>query len=440
MRSRLLLASGFSLVVCFSVLIGVSGCGGNGGESGATPVVVPPPALHVSGAVADGMAWRNARVLLRCLNGAAEVAAGEDGQYEANLVGASLPCAVRVSLADGAKLYALKFGTEKDAVLNVTPLTDFLVTRLARRDAGHFFDRFDPAQTSFTSAQIKDATDEIKTLLGEFVDLRILNDFVADKLRPSTVSVSSDDPYNRLLQLLKDRLDAQSRNAVLEFLTSTSPLSVVVPFPVSLITWTSRVPLMGGWSFQFSDVIAYSSRLQLKSPPVRWSVVEADGGQIDAVTGLYVAPNKRGVFHVKAQSELKPTLSVLIEVLVQNFGTLPFFVNGALNLPAQNLVVRDMDAWKAAQEKFKLQLIWTPPEQIDFNRRMLLIVYHGGGGNGCAGITIHGWQQSGSSQTLEYDLKGVTAPDVLCTAALTYPIKVVMVDKNDLPVNFVERK
>lgn len=170
------------------------------------------------------------------------------------------------------------------------------------------------------------------------------------------------------------------------------------------------------------------------------SVVEADGGQIDAVTGLYVAPNKRGVFHVKAQSELTPALSLLIEVRVQNFGELPYRVNGSLNLPAQNMVVRDADGWKAAQEKFNLQLIGTLPEQIDFTKRMLLIVYHGGGSNGCAGITIHGWQQSELNQTLEYDLKGITAPDVLCTAALTYPIKVVMVEKNDLPVNFSERK
>lgn len=440
MLSRLLQKSTLSSLALFAALASLSACGGNSSEPSASAVVVPPPALQVSGVVADGMAWRNAKVQIRCVNGVSEVSANEDGRYDAKIIGASLPCAVQASLADGTKLRSLKIGTDKEVVVNVTPLTELLVVRLAHRDAGQFFDNFNPAQTELTSGQIQSATDEIKKLLKEFVDLSSLSDFVADRLHPSTAQTTSNDPYNNLLQLLKTRLDAVSHKDLLALLTSSAPLPDALPFPISLIVLMPQVEVKENWTFQFTALTVYPAHLQLKRTPVAWSVVEADGGAIDPVTGLYTAPNKSGVYHVKAQSELKPGLSVLVEVRVRDFGVLPFYVNGALNLPAQNVMVRDAEMWRLAQEKFNLKLIGTLPEQIDFNQHMLLIVYHGQGASGCAGVKIHTWQSDTQSQTLEYDLKGNAEPDVMCTASLTYPIKVVMVRRSDLPVNFVERK
>ena len=440
MSSCLFRTSTFSSLLLFAALANLSACGGNNRETSAPAVVVPPPALQVHGVVADGMAWRDAKVQIRCLNGVSEATANEEGRYEAKIIGASLPCAVLASLADGTKLRSLKIGTEKEVVINVTPLTELLVARLAHRDAGQFFDSFNPLQTELTSTQVQSATNEIKKLLKEFVDLSSLSDFVSDKLRPSTIQTTSNDPYNNTLQLLKTRLDVVSHKDLLALLISTAALPDALPFPISLMVLTPRVELKERWTFQFSALTAYPAQLQLKRTPVAWSVVEVDGGTIDPVTGLYTAPNKSGVYHVKAQSELKPSLSVMVEVRVRDFGVLPFYVNGALNLPAQNVVVRDAEMWKLAQEKFNLKLMGPLPEQIDFNQHMLLIVYHGQGASGCAGVKIHTWQSGVHSQILEYDLKGATEPDVMCTASLTYPIKVVMVTKSDLPVNFVERK
>ncbi len=427
------------LAVVASFVVSLSACGGNSSDHTAS-TVVPPPVLHVSGTVADGLAWSNAKVQLRCLNGVSEVTAGEDGRYETKITGASLPCAVQVSLAGGAKLHALKIGKEQEAVVNVTPLTELLVIRLAHRDAGQFYDSFNPAQINLTALQIQDATNEIKTALKEFVDLSSVNDFVADKLRPSTVQTASDDPYNHLLERLKTRLDPLSSNALRNLLTSVAPISEALPFPASLIVLTSRLELKENWRFQLAVLTAYSAHLQLKRPPVVWSVVEADGGTIDPVTGLYTAPNKSGVFHVKAQSELKPDLSALVEVRVQNFGALPFYAKEALNLPAQNWVVRNAETWKLAQEKFNLQLVGSLPEAIDFNQHMLLIVYHGGGSDGCAGVNILAWQPDAPIQTLVYDLKGNTEPELLCAQSFSFPIKVLMVARSELPVDFVERK
>lgn len=427
------------LAVVASFVASLSACGGNSRDTAST-VVVPPPILYVSGTVADGMAWHSAKVQLRCQNGSAEATTDEHGHYEAKMVGANLPCAVRVTLAYGAKLHALKIGEGQETVVNVTPLTELLVIRLAHRDAGQFYDGFDPAQTNLNALQIQDATKEIKTVLSEFVDLSSLNNFVTDKLLPSTVRTLSSDPHNEILKRLKERLDPLSLKDLLSILNSSAPISEALPFPASLIVLTSRLELKENWRFQLAVLTAYSAHLQLNRPPVVWSVVEADGGTIDPVTGLYTAPNKSGVFHVKAQSELKPDLSALVEVRVQNFGALPFYAKEALNLPAQNWVVRNAETWKLAQEKFNLQLVGTLPEAIDFNQHMLLIVYHGGGSDGCAGVNIHAWQPDTPIQTLVYDLKGNTEPELLCAQSFSFPIKVLMVARSELPVDFMERK
>jgi hypothetical protein len=104
-------------------------------------------------------------------------------------------------------------------------------------------------------------------------------------------------------------------------------------------------------------------------------------------------------------------------------------------VPSRNFVIRDNAAWAA---------FWTadqagfgtpaPRPQIDFVSQMVVGVY--GPSDSCAQLNIVGVKVKAKRLTVEYAITP-PGPNVQCVAYLGYPRQLLVIDKQDLPLVFV---
>lgn len=301
-----------------ALVASLGACGG-GGSSAPPPPAPAPQVLAISGTAAVGLALANATVQIKCVDGSTQVTSQTttqaDGSYSASLSGASLPCALRVTASDGSRLHSLAVGTGQRAVANITPLTELLVARAARQDAPAYFDAFNPATLASGSA-LQAAQADIRSLLNGVVDVSAVADFVATPLKAATPGQRSDDVYDRALDALKERVEPTVFGEWARLLASGGPLPDPASFVPQLSTLETRITLAAEQSHRFSALTNYPPHVRYLRQPVSWSVVEADGGRIDGLSGAYTAPSKPGVYHVKVVRDDFAGLSATVELTV----------------------------------------------------------------------------------------------------------------------------
>ena len=202
-----ILSLSMSLALVTSGLL--SACGG-GGDS--APIAAAPTAT-VSGVAATGAAIVAGQVTLNCLSGKTGIATtGNDGSFAVNLTGVTLPCIGRVDYKDilGA---AQKLQTFISAAgtANINPVTDLLVASLTGGKAADAFDKFDPTKVKgYTPAQVKAATDTVKTFLKTSLGVDTANlpdDLVTTKL-VAKAGLTDGDKVDKVLDDLKVKLIA----------------------------------------------------------------------------------------------------------------------------------------------------------------------------------------------------------------------------------------
>lgn len=108
-------------------------------------------------------------------------------------------------------------------------------------------------------------------------------------------------------------LNALPLNALL-----VAALSASAEFKPTLKLDPMKVAVAPGGTVSFSAQINYEPDGP-RSPrqPVRWTVVEGEPGGTVTWTGLYTAPAKAGVFHVKAEREDHPGIAAVAQVTVR---------------------------------------------------------------------------------------------------------------------------
>jgi hypothetical protein len=154
----------FFSVVAAGLLSGCSGGAGDKAEANALP-------LTLSGVAAEGSPIVGGTINVICVSGSALTSTGNDGTWQVDITGRTLPCAVQVSGGTMSATYhsiALAPGN-----VNITPLTDLMVANLAgTASPSVWFDSLKTAPANLgqiTSTQT--ALDHLRTALPELTAL-----------------------------------------------------------------------------------------------------------------------------------------------------------------------------------------------------------------------------------------------------------------------------
>ncbi|MFZ6735638.1 hypothetical protein ACO0LG_27210 [Undibacterium sp. Ji42W] len=322
----------------------LAACGG-GSSTASNPVVIPQStSLSLRGTAAIGKAIADSAVNYKCRTGTGATRTAADGTFEINLhAGSALPCILETSNpANGKKLHALAVNT---GVINLTPLTEMLSTRLMRTDMAVFFTNpdLDAVTKTLTSANVTAAQAEIRNLLSGLLDTSSLSDFYSTPLKAAnSASPASGDTQDKILDTLNLALAANLYDPLLTTLAKTNPPASLPVFGRAgcLIQLADKQFMScsgpGLWETaayidiapgalimapdskrMFTAAMNYPPLIDYIRQPVSWQVVEANGGTIN-INGEYTAPNKPGTYHVRAQREDYPSLSTTALVVVDN--------------------------------------------------------------------------------------------------------------------------
>ena len=180
----------------------LTACGG--GDSAVTPppvAVTPPPApasLTIGGTAATGAALASAAVQIKCVGSNGTATTGTDGVYSVAIVGASLPCVLSVTSGATTLRSVAEAGSATTATVNITPLSEIIVARLAGGDAATLFTTFDAAaQAKLSSTSLADARTAVTTALKSAIDLSGI-----DPIKDALVAASAGKTGNALDQKL----------------------------------------------------------------------------------------------------------------------------------------------------------------------------------------------------------------------------------------------
>ena len=183
---------------------GSSGGGSGGGMSGAPGAT---GAISFSGSAAVGTAIVNAPVTVKCAGSAQAVTTTSDlGRYSITMpASAKLPCVLRTAGPNGS-LHAPVPVTWLGGEVNLTPLTDLVLTQAAGRLAESFFDTFTGSEVQLSSdASLNAAHKEVVDVFRALLNLSGMRNFVSEALVAAVAQ--RGQPGNQYDQML-DSLNA----------------------------------------------------------------------------------------------------------------------------------------------------------------------------------------------------------------------------------------
>lgn len=201
------------LAAIAAALLLLQACGSGGGGDATTPV--PPPVVvktTLSGSAATGAALVGATVRVKCVAGSGTATTASNGAYTVDVSGATLPCVVSATSSDNATvLHSLVDpGGGNTQTININPVTELLVARLAGLAPASFFSSFDATTAvRLTTANIDSATRSVvATLRQGGVDFSA----VGNPITALLVAATANAPGNAYDQKL-DALGARLRTA-----------------------------------------------------------------------------------------------------------------------------------------------------------------------------------------------------------------------------------
>ena len=175
----------------------LAACGGGGAGDSAAPAPAPA-SLTIGGTAATGAALASAVVQIKCVGANGNATTGTDGVYSVTIVGASLPCVLSATNGTTTLRSVAEAGSATTATVNITPLSEIIVARLAGGDAATLFATFDAAaQAKLSSSGLVDARTAVTTALKGAIDLTGI-----DPIKDTLVAASTGKTGNALDQKL----------------------------------------------------------------------------------------------------------------------------------------------------------------------------------------------------------------------------------------------
>jgi hypothetical protein len=418
------------------VLAVLAGCGGGGGAGPEAPPAAP---LQLGGTAAVGLALADAQVLARCGRGEGRTRTGPDGSYRLSIPGGSLPCVLQLTPAGGQGTPQHGLALE-GAVANLTPLTEMVTVRVARAQAAAYFAGFDAAAAARLSrSTLQAAQADVRSLLSATLDLGGLADLLATPLRAATPThPGGGDAQDRLLDQLQQRLDRRRQVELLQTLAAGTPPAAP---GTAFVPWIKVEPrelvLEAGATRELLADINYPPDRMYIRQPVTWRVLEAEGGSVDAISGLYRAPARPGTYHVRATRDDYPQLSASVAITVPAYTTLERSNFSGVER-AQQLVLRDAQAWAALWARHASRRQPVPPlPAVDFGREMVLALFAGALASSCQGIGPIELRMLADRVQLRYRESAPPPPGTACATGITTPALLLRVPRSELPVEFV---
>jgi hypothetical protein len=296
-----------SLLIIVSILIGA--CGGGGGNENAFLL----PTTTVSGVAVSGAPMTGTAFLKDSANNPemSTTINAQTGAFSFNVSGKTAPYMIRVGT-----LYSMSSGP---GTANINPLTHLMVADAAgfadMSAMNAFYNNPNATQMGTISGNMGTALQHMQSKMAD-----LLNAYGVANVNPVTGTITIGQGMDRMFDDVKMTIDASgivSMGYVNGTLVYAGPMAsmmngtmmsgnIVPPPPtppVSGITITPSVAKMQ------VNAIQPPQQQFTANIPVTWSVVNINGGTIDATTGLYTAPNVQGMFLVKATSIADPTKS-----------------------------------------------------------------------------------------------------------------------------------
>ena len=194
------------LLFCSLALIGtLTACGGGGGGSdGGGATATSSRTLSLTGTAAGGgTVFATRPVEAKCSAGAGTTTSATDGKFTLGIADGVLPCALRVTAADGTVLHSVAAGTGDSAVANITPVTHMVVAALTGTDPAAFYGSFSSATAgAVTSAGVTAAMATVAaTLQPVGIDLSSVGNVLTANLVPSSGGTAGN-AYSQALDAL----------------------------------------------------------------------------------------------------------------------------------------------------------------------------------------------------------------------------------------------
>ena len=221
-------------------LAALAACSDPPDPAATTPTPPAAAALSISGTAATGAALAARSVDAKCRSGTATATTAADGNYSMSITSGTLPCAMRVTLADGSALHSLATGTGSTARANLTPASQLVLARLSGGDPAALYAGFGAtAAAALDNIAVQAAaTAVVQVLRDAGVDFSTVGDLFTAPLVAANGSTVGN-AFDQALDLLRTRLAAS--NTTLAALAATVARSSPAA-PATALSGTPSLP------------------------------------------------------------------------------------------------------------------------------------------------------------------------------------------------------
>jgi hypothetical protein len=294
-----------SYLVLAVVVFVFNGCGGGGGGNTSTSTV--------SGVAASGAPMTGTAFLKDSANNPEMSASinAQTGFFQFDVSGKTAPFMLRAGT-----LYSMSSGP---GTANINPLTHLMVADAAgfanMTDMNAFYNNPNGATMGTISGKIDLARQHMQQTMAP-----LLNAYGVANVDPVTGSIIIGQGMDRMFDDVKMTINASGTvsmmyaNGTTVYTGSMANMSAGTMMSGNIIT-PSPTPTASGVVITPSVAKMQINALQppqqqfTANIPVTWSMLTANGGTINATSGLYTGPNVQGMFLVKATSIADPTKS-----------------------------------------------------------------------------------------------------------------------------------
>ncbi len=196
MSNHLALHRTLRAATCVAAIF-AAGCGGGGG--GEAPP--SPELLTITGTAVEGVALDGATISVKCATGNGTGVSTSAGTYEVQVTGGALPCVLNAAGSHGPSYHSLVPGTGTSGIFtaNISPLTEMVVSHVAREQPSAYFAGFGAGST-VPPASVALANAYVQTAMAGLTDLTGVN-VITD---PLSVGNALDQKIDQVMAGLAD--------------------------------------------------------------------------------------------------------------------------------------------------------------------------------------------------------------------------------------------